>query len=95
MLISIKIIGRRGYLKRFRKFLGISKLDLEVIYHFKKHGKFLEGEILAMCPLCKEDHRVLYFKCKCGDPFFCHLNKESNNYEKFPTGKVKSGNMFE
>ena len=69
-----------------------SKFELEIIWHFKRHGKFRELEVLAQCPLCAgsgvPDHRVLYFICKCGDPFFCHLNNMSEDRETFPTGKI-------
>jgi len=80
-------------------------MDLEMAFHFKAHGKFVDSEILAQCPICRShkkesSHRVIYFKCKCGDPFFVHLQSEQENYELFPTGKidVSKGNwskMFE
>lgn len=80
----------------FKKIFGLSKLDIEILIHFKQHGKFHDPEVLAHCPICNEDHRVFYFRCNCGDVFFCHLNKESNNYDLFPTGKwTKGGAMFE
>ncbi len=71
-----------------KKLFGVTKLDLEIISHFKRHGKFIQAEILARCPLCKEDHRVLFFVCKCGDPFFTHLQNAENNFELLPTGKL-------
>jgi len=78
---------------RNKKLFGVTKLDLEVINHKIKHGKFIDGEILAQCPICRSlskeySHRVLYFKCKCGDPFFIHLQNQEGNYEAFPTGKI-------
>jgi len=79
-----KLFKLRGKNKRF---FGITKLDIEIMQHFKKHGPFLEPEVLARCPVCNKDHRVFYFKCKCGDPFFCHLNNQEKDFEKWPTGK--------
>ena len=83
--------------KIFRKVTGgVTKLDLEIIWHYKKHGPMLEPEVLAKCPICKEEHRVFYFKCSCGDPFFCHLNNQENNYDAYPTGKwTKGGYLFD
>ena len=88
-----------------KRLFGITKMDLEMAFHFKRDGKFVDAEILVQCPICRKlgkesEHRVLFFKCKCGDPFFVHLQKEQNNQELFPTGKVdvKKGNwsmMFE
>jgi len=34
---------------------GVTKLDLEVAYHLKKHGKMLEPEVLAKCRLEDKD----------------------------------------
>lgn len=88
-----------------KRFFGITKMDLEMGFHFKRDGKFEDAEILAQCPICRSlnkesSHRVLYFKCKCGDPFFLHLQSQEGNFEIFPTGKldVTKGNwnkMFE
>lgn len=77
-----------------KRFFGITKLDIEIGIHFKKHGKFHDAEVLAQCPICRSldkesSHRVLTFVCNCGDPFFCHLQNEENNFDKFPTGKIE------
>jgi len=68
-------------------------MDIDIISHRKRHGLFIDGEILAQCPICKSlekesSHRVLYMKCKCGDPFFIHLQSEEGNFVSFPTGKI-------
>jgi len=79
-----------------KKLFGITKLEVEISYHYRKHGPMLEPEVLARCPICSkdQDHRVFYFKCSCGDPFFCHLQNEGDNYEKWPTGPWKKGGFL-
>jgi len=77
-----------------KKIFGISKLDVEIVSHRRKHGAFINPEVLARCPICNKDHRVFYFECKCGDPFFCHLNNEEKNFEKWPTGKFDRRGSF-
>lgn len=63
------------------KLFGISKLDIEIIHHFKKHGKMINAEVLVHCPICNKDHKVLFFNCKCGDRFFLHLNNAANQFK--------------
>jgi len=75
------------FLKRYfgkGKWFGFTKLDFDILYHLKKHGKFINPEILAHCPICNKDHKVLFFQCKCGDHFFSHLN---NMEDQFKVGK--------
>lgn len=75
---------------------GVTKMDLEIAYHYKKHGKMLNPEVLARCPICNEDHRVFHFMCSCGDPFFCHLQNQENDHKKWPTGKwTRGGYLFQ
>ena len=63
------------------KAFGVSKLDLEIMSHRGKHGPLLDPEVLAHCPICNAEHKVLHFMCSCGDPFFCHLNNMENQFQ--------------
>ena len=83
-----KLFKIRGKNKRL---FGVTKLDTEIMWHRAKHGPMLEPEVLARCPICKADHRIFYFKCSCGDPFFCHLQNEEKDLKKWPTGKWQKG----
>jgi len=79
-----------------KRLFGITKLDLVIASHYKRHGPMLNPEVLAQCPICKKldkisDHRVFFFECSCGDPFFCHLQNQEKNFEKYPTGKWTGG----
>ena len=73
---------------------GVTKMDLDTVWHARAHGKLRNMEILASCPRCKEDHLVIYYDCKCGDVFFTHLNNAAP-YNKPGKVKVKGSPLFE